>query len=169
MPLYLAQRGDLVRCYQCLTDLLTAVHWLTTLKDRATQLLIKCKTGALVTQKAVLGHYAVTIKIWDCELCDQSDQPERGFDELWSSSFGVPTKIGGGESGILTFHFGEIIFQLRLSSPSIWSSTPPPFLITKHFSLFSQRRAGQRREESANAIVYFSTCWGIHYRSFPSL
>ena len=122
-----------------------------------------------VYKKAVLGHYAVTIKIWDCELCDQSDQPERGFDELWSSSFGVPTKIGGGESGILTFHFGEIIFQLRLSSPSIWSSTPPPFLIMQHFSLFSQQRAGQRRKGSANAIVYFSTCWGIHYRSFPSL
>ena len=126
-----------------------------------------CSEG--IQKKAVLGHYAVTIKIWDCELCDQSDQPERGFDELWSSSFGVPTKIGGGESGILTFHFGEIIFQLRLSSPSIWSSTPPPFLITQHFSLFSQQRAGQRREESANIIVYFSTCWGIHYRSFPSL
>ena len=47
MPLYIAQSGDLDRCYQCLT------HWLTdsqTLKDRATQLLIKYKTGALVTQ-----------------------------------------------------------------------------------------------------------------------
>ena len=44
MPLYIAQSGDLDRCYRCLTD------WLTTLKDRATQLLIKYKSGALVTQ-----------------------------------------------------------------------------------------------------------------------
>ena len=37
MPLYIAQSGDLDRCYRCLTDRLT------TLKDRATQLLIKYK------------------------------------------------------------------------------------------------------------------------------
>ena len=44
MPLYIAKSGDLDRCYRCLT------HSLTTLKDRATQLLIKYKSGALVTQ-----------------------------------------------------------------------------------------------------------------------
>ena len=44
MPLYIAQSGDLDRCYRCLTDRLT------TLKDRATQLLKKYKSGALVTQ-----------------------------------------------------------------------------------------------------------------------
>ena len=44
MPLYIAKSGDLDRCYRCLTD------WQTTLKDRATQLLIKYKSGALVTQ-----------------------------------------------------------------------------------------------------------------------
>ena len=44
MPLYIAKSGDLDRCYRCLTDRLT------TLKDRATQLLIKYKSGALVTQ-----------------------------------------------------------------------------------------------------------------------
>ena len=44
MPLYIAQRGDLGRCYRCLTDGQT-------LKDRATQLLIKYKSGTLVTQK----------------------------------------------------------------------------------------------------------------------
>ena len=48
MPLYIAKSGDLDRCYRCLTDSLT--HSLTTLKDRATQLLIKYKSGALVTQ-----------------------------------------------------------------------------------------------------------------------
>ena len=42
MPLYIAQSGDLDSCY--LPDRLT------TLKDRATQLLIKYKSGALVTQ-----------------------------------------------------------------------------------------------------------------------
>ena len=43
MPLYIAQSGDLDRCHVCLTDGQT-------LKDRATQLLIKYKSGALVTQ-----------------------------------------------------------------------------------------------------------------------
>ena len=52
MPLYIAKSGDLDRCYRCLTDSLT--HSLTTLKDRATQLLIKYKSGALVTQYLVL-------------------------------------------------------------------------------------------------------------------
>ena len=47
MPLYIAQSGDLDRCYRCLTDSQT-------LKDKATQLLVKYKSGALVTQKRVL-------------------------------------------------------------------------------------------------------------------
>ena len=45
MPLYIAQSGDLDRCHGCPTD----YDW-QTLKDRATQLLIKYKSGALVTQ-----------------------------------------------------------------------------------------------------------------------
>ena len=45
MPLYIAKSGDLEGCHAGLTDRLT------TLKDRATQLLIKYKSGALVTQK----------------------------------------------------------------------------------------------------------------------
>ena len=43
MPLYIAQSGDLDGCYGCLTHSQT-------LKDSATQLLIKYKSGALVTQ-----------------------------------------------------------------------------------------------------------------------
>ena len=43
MPLYIAQSGDLVECHECLSNTQT-------LKDRATQLLIKYKSGALVTQ-----------------------------------------------------------------------------------------------------------------------
>ena len=46
MPLYIAKSGDLDRCYRCLTDSLTDSQ----MKDRATQLLIKYKSGALVTQ-----------------------------------------------------------------------------------------------------------------------
>ena len=42
MPLHIAKSGDLDRCYRCLTD--------SQMKDRATQLLIKYKSGALVTQ-----------------------------------------------------------------------------------------------------------------------
>ena len=47
MPLYIAKSGDLDRCHRCLTD------W-QSLKDRATQLLIKYKGGALVTQFDIL-------------------------------------------------------------------------------------------------------------------
>ena len=47
MPLYIEQSGDLKRCQRCLT------HSQTTLKDSATQLLIKYKSGALVTQKVL--------------------------------------------------------------------------------------------------------------------
>ena len=43
MPLYIAQSGDLDRFNGCLTDGQT-------LKDSATQLLIKYKSGTLVTQ-----------------------------------------------------------------------------------------------------------------------
>ena len=43
MPLYIAQSGDLDRCYRRLTDSQT-------LKDRATQLLVKYKSGTLVTR-----------------------------------------------------------------------------------------------------------------------
>ena len=46
MPLYIAKSGNLEGCHACLTDWLTHSH----LKDRATQRLIKYKSGALVTQ-----------------------------------------------------------------------------------------------------------------------
>ena len=52
MPLYIAKSGDLDRCYRCLTHSLT--HW-QTLKDSATQLLTKNKSGALVTQQQVIA------------------------------------------------------------------------------------------------------------------
>ena len=48
MLLYIAQSGDLEGCHACLTDGRTDGQ---TLKDRATQLLKKYKSGALVTQK----------------------------------------------------------------------------------------------------------------------
>ena len=67
MPLYIEQSGDLDRCYPCLTNSLT--HW-QTLKDRATKLLIKYKSGALVTQYA---KKAAALKIWKkkliCTIC----------------------------------------------------------------------------------------------------
>ena len=50
MPLYIAESGDLDRCYRCLTDGQTV-------KNRATQLLIKYKSGALVTQKVTLFRH----------------------------------------------------------------------------------------------------------------
>ena len=43
MPLYIAQSGDLERCHGCLTDGQT-------LKDRATQLLMKYLSGTLATK-----------------------------------------------------------------------------------------------------------------------
>ena len=54
MPLYIAQSGDLDRCYQCLTHSQT-------LKDSVTQLLIKYKSGALVTQ---LFDQTVNVSSW---------------------------------------------------------------------------------------------------------
>ena len=53
MPLYIAKSGDLDRCYRCLTDRLTDSQR----KDSATQLLIKYKSGALVTQKVTLFRH----------------------------------------------------------------------------------------------------------------
>ena len=53
MPLYIAKSGDWEGCHACLTDSLADSH----LKDRATQLLIKYKSGALVTQFVVSGEY----------------------------------------------------------------------------------------------------------------
>ena len=46
MPLYIAKNGDLDRCYRCLTHSQT-------LKDRSTQLLINCESGALETQYTI--------------------------------------------------------------------------------------------------------------------
>ena len=54
MPLYIEQSGDVDRCYRCLTDSQT-------LKDKATQLLIKYKSGALVTQKRVLKRWLLLL------------------------------------------------------------------------------------------------------------
>ena len=51
MPLYIAKSGDLDRCYRCLTDSQS--------KDRATQLLTKYKSGALVTQYEQLLYVGV--------------------------------------------------------------------------------------------------------------
>ena len=67
MPLYIAQSGDLDRCYRCLTDRLT------TLKDRATQLLIQYKSGALVTQFKIALDAGSWIRhfSWSCPWPEQ--------------------------------------------------------------------------------------------------
>ena len=59
MPLYIEQSGDLERCQRCLT------HSQTTLKDSATQLLIKYKSGALVTQLMLTftGNHFFILKV----------------------------------------------------------------------------------------------------------
>ena len=49
MPLFIAQRGDLERCHG--TDALRMDRL--TLKDRSTQLLINCESGALETQYTI--------------------------------------------------------------------------------------------------------------------
>ena len=53
MPLYIKRSGDLLKCHGCLTDRQA-------LKDRATQLLIKFKTGALVTQFELTKDHVLT-------------------------------------------------------------------------------------------------------------
>ena len=74
MPLYIAQSGDLDRCYRCLTDRLT------TLKDRATQLLIKYKSGALVTQ--CVQKRALHPASQDKKHFNPSRQPSQAFVKL---------------------------------------------------------------------------------------
>ena len=64
MPLYIAQSGDLDRCYRCLTH--------SHLKDSATQLLTKYKSGALVAQYVTC--------------------PSRGS-LAWSQEFGSPENM----------------------------------------------------------------------------
>ena len=54
MPLYIAQSGDLDRSHASLTDGQT-------LKDRATQLRTKYKSGALVTQCQVLRNFWIAV------------------------------------------------------------------------------------------------------------
>ena len=71
MPLYIAKSGDLDRCYRCLTHSLT--HSLTTLKDRATQLLIKYKSGALVTQYSSGINVGFQFVAFEC-LMHKADQ-----------------------------------------------------------------------------------------------
>ena len=66
MPLYIAQSGDLDRCYRCLTDRQT------TLKDRATQLLIKYKSEALVTQCYIAE--VLTHPFWYWKYKDVDDE-----------------------------------------------------------------------------------------------
>ena len=73
MPLYIGQRRDLVRCYRCLTDSLT-------LKDRATQLLIKYKSGALVTQ--CVQKRAMHPASQDKKHFNPSRQPSQAFVKL---------------------------------------------------------------------------------------
>ena len=60
MPLYIAKSGDLDRCYRCLTDWLTDSQR----KDRATQLLKKYKSGALLTQQKMLLEMALVLVWW---------------------------------------------------------------------------------------------------------
>ena len=67
MPLYIAKSGDLDRCYRCLTDWLTDSQ----MKDRATQLLIKYKSGALVTQFNLPSSKNTVVNLLPfCQLSD---------------------------------------------------------------------------------------------------
>ena len=74
MPLYIAQSGDLDSCYRCLTGSLTHSQ---TLKDRATQLLIKYKSGALVTQ--CVQKRALHPASQDKKHFNPSRQPSQAF------------------------------------------------------------------------------------------
>ena len=75
---YIAQSGDLDRCHGCLTDGLT-------LKDKATQLPIKYKSGALVTQFELVinlqvGLWAVWLWPWTFSL---DGKPRRWIDYVF--------------------------------------------------------------------------------------
>ena len=103
MPLYIAQSGDLDRCYRCLTHSQT-------LKDSATQLLIKYKSGALVTQylviiviRAVQGAYRESLAVGDkiSDPCGRTASLDLGFCMKVSVGTVIPvipctSTIGGG-------------------------------------------------------------------------
>ena len=76
MLLYIAKSGDLDRCYRCLTDRLT------TLKDRATQLLKKYKSGALVTQIIII---IIVTEIISKAASGQIKAFVGKFRELWAA------------------------------------------------------------------------------------
>ena len=87
MPLYIAQSGNLDRCYRCLTQWLT--DWLTdwqTLKDKATQLPLKYKSGALVTQLAYLfvDHLQRETECSNALLAPFHLRPKSEPDVIWS-------------------------------------------------------------------------------------
>ena len=100
MPLYIEQSGDVDRCHGSLTD------W-QTLKDRVTQLLIKYKSGALVTQYALKENKdssegiptlcltricrgkIMAITNSNGDLCDNSTKHEQ--QSIWFTIIGIPT------------------------------------------------------------------------------
>ena len=68
MPLYIAQSGDLDTCYPCLTH--------SHLKDSASQLLIKYKSGALVTQSISGWKMLLLSRCCSCQLAATLHQIE---------------------------------------------------------------------------------------------
>ena len=76
MPLYIAKSGDLDRCYRCLTDSLT-------LKDGATQLLIKYKRwssrNAIIQSNSeswlwLQGHYIESQKRQSSKIATETEE-----------------------------------------------------------------------------------------------
>ena len=66
-------------------------HWLTTLKDRATQLLLKYKSGALVTQLLCLAHL-----VWPAQLhwvAQAVQEPDKMFFLQWRSNIVLYLKL----------------------------------------------------------------------------
>ena len=120
MPLYIAQSGDLEGCHACLTD------WLTTLKDRATQLLIKFKTGALVTQ-------------WACSLISVNIFWQSVWKGLWLAEdvrklwwtwdIFLNWNIFGFLSGSNAWHASYMIISYHWHHPLIWSLYFTTFLL----------------------------------------
>ena len=96
MPLYIERSGDLDRCHASLTDGQT-------LKDRATQLLLKSKSGALVTQLSKQSNGSCQHSI-----CNIFNTPSESLDRHPCSSRNSDASRSG---GILFSNFMSLGFQ----------------------------------------------------------
>ena len=132
-------------------------HWLTTLKDRATQLLIKYKSGALVTQFKLCAWILVfsyififkgrnndikNFRIWLQECCAHHEKvlPRQSFREAW---------LPKGWTNHFSNNVSSFITQSE-ATPQYFSSVPQRSKSHRHQS--NKTKTSPRNLESPKVI-----------------